>query len=246
MLDVRKLRLLRELAHRATIAAVAEALCYSPSAVSQQLAALEREVGVPLLRRSGRRVTLTPAGAALAEQTEAVLALLEHASSTLAATRPRLTRPLQIRAVPTPVPTILPAALVALGRDHPGLELMVTELDPAAVPHALRSGALDVALVHDYDYVAVRPDPALDTEPLIEEAIYLASSGPPPASAENPVWGHRDAPWIMGSPDTLCHVMAGRARQAAGLTPRNRHHPHHLAPVPPPLPAGPGAPLLPQ
>src|SRR5258707_14686038 len=125
MLDVRKLRLLRELAHRATIAAVAEALCYSPSAVSQQLAALEREVGVPLLRRSGRRVTLTPAGAALAEQTEAVLALLEQASSTLAATPTGLTGPLKIGAFPTPVPTILPAPLGAPRRDHPRPGLMV-------------------------------------------------------------------------------------------------------------------------
>src|ERR1035441_7847252 len=135
MLDVRKLRLLRELAHRGTIAAVADALAYTPSAVSQQLAALEREAGVPLprptrrrdaaqreptaavaaalayppsavsqqlaalereagvplLRRTGRRVALTPAGAALAEQTEAVLALLEQASAELAATRGGLT-----------------------------------------------------------------------------------------------------------------------------------------------------------
>ncbi len=119
MLDVRKLRLLRELAHRATITAVAEALCYTPSAVSQQLAALEREAGVPLLQRTGRRVTLTPAGVALAAQTEAVLALLEQASATLAAARTGLAGPLKIGAFPTAVRTILPAALVALGRDHP-------------------------------------------------------------------------------------------------------------------------------
>src|ERR1035441_7108822 len=164
MLDVRKLRLLRELAHRGTIAAVADALAYTPSAVSQQLAALEREAGVPLLRRTGRRVALTPAGAALAEQTEAVLALLEQASAQLAATRGGLTGPLRIGAFPTAVRTILPAALVSLGRDHPGLELMVTELDPAGVPDALRTGALDVALVHEYDYVPTEPDPALDTD----------------------------------------------------------------------------------
>lgn len=65
MLDVRKLRLLRELAHRGTIAAVAEALAYTPSAVSQQLTALERETGVSLLARTGRRVRLTPARLAL-------------------------------------------------------------------------------------------------------------------------------------------------------------------------------------
>jgi DNA-binding transcriptional LysR family regulator len=246
MLDVRKLRLLRELAHRATIAAVAEALCYTPSAVSQQLAALEREAGVPLLQRTGRRVTLTPAGAALAAQTEAVLALLEQASATLAAARTGLAGPLKIGAFPTAVRTILPAALVALGRDHPGLELMVTELDPAAVPEALRSGALDVALVHDYDYVPVRPDPALDTEPLIEEAIYLASSGPPPAPAQDPIWNHRDAPWIVGSPDTLCHAMAVRACQAAGFTPRVRHHADDFATVLALVAAGQGVALVPQ
>jgi DNA-binding transcriptional LysR family regulator len=246
MLDVRKLHLLRELAHRGTIAAVAEALCYTPSAVSQQLAALERDAGVPLLRRTGRRVALTPAGAALAEQTEAVLALLEHASATLAAARTGLTGPLRIGAFPTAVRTILPAALVALGRDHPGLELMVTELDPAAVPEALRSGALDVALVHEYDYVPVAPDPALDTEPLIEEKIYLATSGPAPAPVDDPVWSHRDAPWIVGSPDTLCHLMVVRACQAAGFTPRIRHHADDFATVLALVAAGQGVALVPE
>src|SRR5258708_953669 len=160
MLDVRKLRLLRELAHRATIAAVAEALCYSPSAVSQQLAALEREVGVPLLRRSGRRVTLTPAGAALAEQTEAGLAPPGQAASAL------------------PAPPRPPTR--------------------------------------------------------------------PPASAENPAGGHGDARWIMGSRDTLCHVMAVRACQAAGFTPRIRHHADDFATVLALVAAGQGVALVPQ
>jgi DNA-binding transcriptional LysR family regulator len=263
MLDVRKLRLLRELAHRETIAAVAEALSYTPSAVSQQLAALEREAGVPLLRRTGRRVVLTPAGAALAERTEQILALLEQASGALAATRAGLAGPLRIGAFPTAVRTILPAALVALGRDHPDLELMVTELDPAAVPAALRSGALDVALIHDYDYVPAEPDPALDTEPLLEEAIYLASSGAAGAAGaagatgaagaaqaagpgRDPVWGCRDAPWIVGSPDTLCHAMAVRACQAAGFTPRIRHHADDFATVLALVAAGQGVALVPQ
>lgn len=249
MLDVRKLRLLRELAHRGTIAAVAGALSYTPSAVSQQLAALEREAGVPLLRRTGRRVALTPAGAALAEQTEAVLALLEQASSALAAARTGLAGPLRIGAFPTAVRTILPAALVTLGRDHPGLELMVTELDPAAVPDALRSGQLDVALVHDYDYVPVRPDPALDTEPLLEEAIYLAAPASPhesPAPAERTIDAYRDAPWIVGSPDTLCHIMAVRACQAAGFTPRIRHHADDFTTVLALVAAGQGVALVPE
>jgi DNA-binding transcriptional LysR family regulator len=267
MLDVRKLRLLRELARCGTITAVAEALSYTPSAVSQQLAALEREAGVALLQRSGRRVTLTPAGAALAGQTEAILALLEQAAAALAAARAGLTGPLRIGAFPTAVRTILPAALVALGRDHPGLELMVTELDPADVPHALRSGALDIALTHEYDYVPTPPDPALATEPLLEESIYLASSGPPPAPpapptsaalaqlaapptptapAQDAIWRHRDAPWIMASPGTLCHAMAVRACQAAGFAPRIRHHADDFATVLALVAAGQGVALVPQ
>jgi DNA-binding transcriptional LysR family regulator len=153
--------------------------------------------------------------------------------------------------------TILPAALVALGRDHPGLELMVTELDPAAVPDALRSGALDVALVHEYEFVPAPRDPALDTEPLLEEAIYLASAGPPPvvcedsvaceeSEGEDPVGSHRDSPWIMASPGTLCHTMAVRACQAAGFTPRIRHHADDFVTVLALVAAGQGVALVPQ
>jgi len=251
MLDVRKLLLLRELAHRSTIAAVAGALCYTPSAVSQQLAALERDAGVPLLRRTGRRVALTPAGAALAAQTEEILALLERAAAGLAAARTGLTGPLRIGAFPTAMRTILPAALVALGREHPGLELMVTELDPAAVPDALRSGLLDVALVHEYEFVPAPRDPALDTEPLLEEAIYLASAGPPPGLAErtvgeDPIGRHHDSPWIMASPGTLCHTMAVRACQAAGFAPRIRHHADDFVTVLALVAAGQGVALVPQ
>jgi DNA-binding transcriptional LysR family regulator len=253
MLDVRKLRLLRELARSGTITAVAEVLSYTPSAVSQQLSALEREAGVPLLQRSGRRVALTPAGATLAGQTEAILALLEQAEAALAAARAGLAGPLRIGAFPTAVRTILPAALVALGRDHPGLELMVTELDPADVPHALRSGALDIALTHEYDYVPTPPDPALATEPLLEESIFLAarqlgSDAPAatPAAAEDAIWHHRDAPWIMASPGTLCHAMAVRACQAAGFAPRIRHHADDFATVLALVAAGQGVALVPQ
>jgi DNA-binding transcriptional LysR family regulator len=98
MIDVRRLRLLFELSHRGTITAVADALAYTPSAVSQQLAALEREAGVPLLERSGRRVVLTPAGAVLTRYAESVFAVLEEASAALAATRTSLTGPLRIGA----------------------------------------------------------------------------------------------------------------------------------------------------
>jgi DNA-binding transcriptional LysR family regulator len=241
MLDPHKLRLLRDLSRRGTIAAVAEALRYTPSAVSQQLAALEREAGAPLLARTGRRVTLTPAGVVLAEQAEAVLAALERAQAAVAATGRQLTGPLRIGAFPTAVRTLLPGALVALGHDHPGLELMVDEIDPAAAPEALRTGRLDLALVHEYDFVPSAPEPGLDAEPLLDEVLYLAAAEPLESIEDCRAW-----PWILGSPGTLCHAMSMRACQAAGFLPRVRHHVDDFVAVLALVTAGQGVAIVPQ
>lgn len=259
MLDVRRLRLLRDLARLGTIAAVAEARTYTPSAVSQQLAALQREAGVPLLERTGRGVALTPAGVTLVEHTETVLAALEAASAALAAARTGLSGIVHIGAFPTAVHTLLPAALVALGRDHPGLDLMVSELDPAAAPEALRERRLDVALLHDYDLAPAEPDPTLDSTHLMDETVFLAVPGTPSvpgtpvvsgtaddAAPADPVGGFRDADWIVASPGTLCHTVAVRACRAAGFTPRVRHHVDDFAAVLTLVAAGQGVALVPQ
>ncbi|HEY2313303.1 MAG TPA: LysR family transcriptional regulator [Streptosporangiaceae bacterium] len=249
MLDVRKMTLLHELARLGTIAAVAQAQFCTPSAVSQQLAALEREAGIALLRRRGRGVVLTPAGADLAERAGAVLALLEEASAALASARTELSGELRIGAFPTAVRTLLPAALVALGAAHPRLELHVTELDPAQVPAALHAGLLDVALVHEYDYVPAAPDPGLVTRPLLSEAVYLASAAPLAVLAGagfDPVQASRALPWIVGSPGTLCHLMAVRLCQAAGFTPRIRHYADDFAAVLTLVAAGQGVAVVPE
>lgn len=251
MLDVRRLRLLRELAHRGTIAAVAEALAYTPSAVSQQLAALEQEAGVALLQRSGRRVVLTSTATALVEYAEAILAMLDQASAMIEATRGELVGPLRIGAFKSAVCTILPGALIALGDAHPALELMVTELDPAAAPNALRGGEVDAALVHEYDCAPAMPEPWLEVEPLLEETMYLAS-GPPSAAdprtdpVDDPILLGRHARWIVGSPDTLCHTMALGLCQAAGFTPNIRHHADDFATVLALVAAGQGVALVPR
>ncbi|WP_432825268.1 LysR family transcriptional regulator [Dactylosporangium sp. CA-092794] len=240
MLDVRRLRLLRDLAQHGTIAAVAAAHTYTPSAVSQQLAALEREAGVALLARTGRRVTLTPAGRTLVAHAEEVLAALERAGAALAATREGLSGPLRIGAFPTAMRTLLPPALVALAEAHPALELTVHELDPAAVPPLLRDGTLDVALVHDYDLVPIEPDPALHTAPLLDETIFIAATGPRGLAQ------CRDDPWILASPGTLCHTMTERACEAAGFAPRVRHHADDFVTVLTFVAAGQGVALVPE
>ncbi|CAM00949.1 DNA-binding transcriptional LysR family regulator [Saccharopolyspora erythraea NRRL 2338] len=224
MLDVRRLRLLRELAHRGTIAAVADALSFSPSAVSQQLTILEREAGVALLERSGRRVVLTQSGRDLVVHTEAVLEVLERAAADLAGARDGLAGPLRIGTFPSAART-LAAGLAVLARDHPRLEPMVDQIDPAEVAGALRGSELDVALVHDYDFVPPEPAPGLDGEPLLEECLHLAApSGWRGVDGDDPIARWRDAPWITAPPGMLCHRMAVRACQSAGFAPRIRHH----------------------
>lgn len=211
MLDVRRLRLLRELAHRGTIAAVAEALAFSPSAVSQQLSALEREAGVALLERTGRRVALTPAAHNLVRHAEAVLAHLEQAAAELAESRRGPAGPLRIGTFPSAARVVIPPALVLLAERCPELEPMVAEVDPAGVADLLRAGELDVALVHDYDFVPAPAESGIDSEPLFAEAMYLATTAPGPGTLA----AHSDAPWILATHGTLCHAMAVRACQAA-------------------------------
>lgn len=274
MLDVRRLQLLCDLSRLGTIAAVAQAHGYTPSAVSQQLSALEREAGVPLLERSGRRVALTAAGRVLVQHGDPVLAALERAGAALAQLAGGLSGPLRIGAFPTAVRTLLPPALVALGRAHPGLELRVTELDPVAVPGALRERRLDVGLLHEYDGVPVQPDPGLDTVRLLDETVYLAvpaadaldpdadatadasgaaadpttadpTTAAAPARLDDRVAEYADAPWILAGPGTLCRTATLLVCRAAGFTPRARHHADDFATVLALVAAGQGVSLVP-
>jgi DNA-binding transcriptional LysR family regulator len=234
MLDVRRLHLLRELDRRGTIAAVAEALTFTASAVSQQLSVLEREAGVPLLERSGRRVVLTPAGRTLVTHADAVLERLELAVSELAGAREGIGGPLRIGTFPSGGPAIVPATLAELAQRHPALEPMVQEIDSTRVSDGLRAGELDVALVHDYDFVPASPDTTVDQVPLLEEPMYLATGA---AIDTDPARGTATlgdtlaellgpwatTPWITARDGTTGHAMAVRACQAAGFQPRIRH-----------------------
>ncbi len=247
MLDVRRLRLLCDLSRLGTIAAVAHAHTYTPSAVSQQLSILEREAGVPLLERTGRRVTLTAAGWTVVQHAETVLAALEQTTAALAAAATGLSGPLRIGAFPTAVRTLLPAALVALGERHPGLELMVTELDPVGVPAALHERRLDVGLLNDYDVVPIKPDPAVDSVSLLDETVFLAvPSATPTTKRTDPLRGVRDAAWILASPGTLCHTATLHVCRAAGFKPQARHHADDFATVLALVAAEQGVSLVPQ
>jgi DNA-binding transcriptional LysR family regulator len=227
MLDLRRLRLLRELAARGTIGAVAEALSYSPSAVSQQLAQLEREAGVPLLERAGRNVRLTAAAQTLVGHTDALLARLEEAESELEANAERLTGTLRVAAIQSAGLYLLAPALQRLGAAHPALRVEMTDAEPEDSMPALALGSLDMVLGDEYPFLPRPPDPRLDVEPLLEEHFRVMLHRDHPLAAAGgpvPLAALRDEPWAIGKPGTHYAELAIRAcRALGGFEPDVRH-----------------------
>src|SRR5216683_4519745 len=149
MLDVRRLRLLKEFAGRGSIAATAAALGYTSSAVSQQLAALEREAGATLLDRTPRSAELTDAGRRLAAYAERILAMVEEAEADLSAQANEPSGRVIVTAFPTAAVAFAPALAHSL-RAHPGLTLLLRQTQRGEGVRAVSSGEADVALVDDW------------------------------------------------------------------------------------------------
>jgi DNA-binding transcriptional LysR family regulator len=221
LLDVRRLRVLRELAARGTIAATAEALSFTPPAISQQLAMLEREVGVALLERDGRSVKLTDAARTLVAHTETVLAQLEVAEADLAGLAGAVAGRLRVAAFQTAAKTFVAETVGALRRDHPALELAVDDLEPADSLAALRLGELDVAVVHEYPFAPRTRHPGFAFTALAEDPLHVAVRAGD-ALAERTAIRLADlagATWIAGHEGTACHDIVVRAGRAAGFEP---------------------------
>jgi len=141
-MDVRRLELLRELSERGSVTAVAEALHLTPSAVSQQLKTLEREVGVPLTERAGRGLVLTTAGHALAETAKDVAVALEKAEAAWSQFVEQPRGEVSVTFFPTGGEMLLPGFLTRV-RDVPGLRVVCTDQDPLLPDFA------DLAMDHD-------------------------------------------------------------------------------------------------
>ena len=227
MLDLRRLRLLRELSARGTIGAVAEALSYSPSAVSQQLAQLEREAGVPLLERAGRNVRLTAAAQTLVGHTDAMLARMEEAEADLEATAEQLTGTLRVATIQSAGLYLLAPALQRLSAEHPALRVEAADAEPEDSMPALALGSLDLVLGDEYPFLPRPPDPRLDVQPLLEEHFrVMLPRGHPLAAAGGPVElaALRDEPWAVGRAGTHYAELAIRAcRALGGFEPDVRH-----------------------
>ena len=223
MLDVRRLALLREFALRGTIAAVATALHQTPSAVSQQLAQLEREAGVPLLRKAGRRLQLTPQAEILVRRTEEVLATLEAADTELAASLTQATGVIRVAIFQSVALALLPAALDVLEREHPALTAVVTQREPETALHETFARDFDLVIAEEYPGHAAPPLAGLDRRPLTTDANRLAV---PPAGAGRfairDIRDAREAPWVMEPYGAASRHWAEQACRRAGFEPQVR------------------------
>jgi DNA-binding transcriptional LysR family regulator len=217
-LDVRRLRVLRELAERGTVAATAEALSFTSSAVSQQLSALEREAGVALLTREGRRLALTDAGRTLVAHAETVLAQLERAEAELEAAADEVTGTLRIAAFSSFARSVLPRVTAKMLR-HERLDVHVRDAEPHDSIPLLRLGELDVVIAQRFPYVPRDLGPAFHVVELFDDPLHLAT-GPGHHDARADFAALAGVPWVAGHPGTSCHEVVLHACHAAGHEPR--------------------------
>lgn len=220
MLDMRKLVLLREVEARGSIAAAARALSYTRSAVSQQLSALEAEMGTALLDRGSRQAGLTAAGRLLAAHAERILGQLEAAEAEVHAQDGRVAGLLRVGVPLHDGPALLVPALTRLRALHPGLRITLHGAPAAESREMVRLGQLDAVLAARYDQVPEPPVASLHEEPVAADPVRLATA------PDHPLAGHAtvrlaefaDAPWLI-DPASGLGRLALHACAGAGFAP---------------------------
>ncbi|NHI15605.1 LysR family transcriptional regulator [Microbacterium excoecariae] len=214
-----RLLLLRELQLRGTITAVAAALNYSPSTVSQQLAQLEQEVGVSLLQADGRRVRLTAQGEAVAEHAARVLALEERVREDLDLDNP-IPAPVRISALQTSARALLPRMLDMLAVSHPGLRIEAWVVPPEEGLFEVEARGFDLVIAEQYPGHTRERRPGLDRVTLGRDPIRLAVS---PDSPIRSLEDAAEAPWIMEPVGTAVRTWSVQQCRAAGFEPDVRY-----------------------
>jgi DNA-binding transcriptional LysR family regulator len=225
--DLHRLRMLHELRERATLGAVAAALGYSPSAVSQQLAVLEREVGATLFEKAGRGVRLTDAGHLLAHHAGVLLSNLEAAQTDLAALSGEIRGTVRAGGLQSATRRVLIPALARMRNGHPGVRLEVTELELEEALPELRLGTLDLAISDEYAGHP-RPRPSgLRFEVLHEESLRVVLPATHPGARADgpvPIAALRDDVWAASAAGTGHHALVlSICRSLGGFDPDVRH-----------------------
>jgi DNA-binding transcriptional LysR family regulator len=222
MLDVRRMRVLREVIWRGSFSAAAEALHLSQSAVSQQIAVLEREVGMPLLERTSEGPKLTPAGEALMDHGDAVIARLEEAERELAQIAGLEGGRLRLASFPTASATLMTRALSLFRQRFPNIELEFQEDEPEDSFPSLKRGEFDLAVVFDYPMFPLEFGRDVESELIYEEPMRVAlPPGHPLAAAKSVrIEDLADEEWLCGALPSSCRMQVLQLGRDAGYEPK--------------------------
>jgi DNA-binding transcriptional LysR family regulator len=220
MLNVGRLRVLAEVARRGSFSGAAEALSYTQSAVSQQVATLEAETGMTLLERHARGVRVTPAGQVLVEHAEGILARLETAEAELSAIAGLRAGRLRMASFPTAGATLMPLAIATFRSTHPQVELTLSEGEPEEIAPRLRAGEFDLALLFEFDEPEAGMD-GLERIELLQDPLYLALPREHPLAGKSGLRLEdlRSEAWVQTSRESPCARHVVRSCHAAGFEP---------------------------
>ena len=225
MLDLGRLRALHAVSVHGTVGGAAAALGYTPSAVSQQIAKLERETRTTLLERRGRGIRLTDEAHQLVATAEQLLSLVEEAEVRLEERRGLPAGRLSIGCFASAARGLMPRALAELARRHPSLDARLSEVDPHVSIELVARGVIDLAVAHDWD-IAPMPTPprveqAVIGDDLCDVLVPRAHRLSERASVRREeLAGER---WISQPPGTVCHDWLMRTLRATGYEPHIVH-----------------------
>jgi DNA-binding transcriptional LysR family regulator len=221
MLNVNRLRILIEVAGRGSFSAAADALSYTQSAVSQQIAALEAETGVTLLERLPRGVRLTPAGQVLLSYAEGIIARLHAAEAEMAAIAGLRGGQLRMASFPTAGATLMPLAIAIFRAQHPEVELSLAEGEPEEIAPRLSAGEFDIALLFEFEGTSQSLGPDLSRLALFEDPMFLALPADHALAHRRTLRleNLRAEAWIQTSASSPCARHVVRSCHAAGFEP---------------------------
>jgi DNA-binding transcriptional LysR family regulator len=221
MLNVNRLRILIEVASRGSFSAAAEALSYTQSAVSQQVAALEAETGVTLLERLPRGVRLTPAGEVLLTYAEGIVARLHAAEAEMAAIAGLRGGQLRMASFPTAGATLMPLAIAIFRAQHPEVELTLAEGEPEEMAPRMSAGEFDIALLFEFEGTSQSLGGDLSRLELFEDPMFLALPADHPLANRRTLRleNLRAEAWIQTSVSSPCAQHVVRSCHAAGFEP---------------------------
>lgn len=221
MLDLKRLRVLREVAERGSFSAAADTLYVSQSAISQQISALEAEVGTPLLLRLRSGPVLTDAGSLLVSHADAAICRLEQAERELDELAGLGAGELRLVSFSSASATIGAAAARRFQQIHPEIRLSLAEAEPEDSIVRLKRGEFDIALAFDFELYPFEADRDICMNHLLDERMHVALPPDHPLAAERSVRLEQlaDDPWLCGSGETSCRQLTLRSCEQAGFTP---------------------------